>query len=243
VADPRPAVADPRPADVELFFDPVCPFCWVTARWLWQVERLADVRVGWRFISLAMLNDRPGAYDDKPAAYPEVHGLGRRLLRVAAAAREQHGPAAVARAYRAFGEALWERDVPGVADFDDILEVQARGIDVAAALAAADLPTSLASAVDDEHLDAALAADTKEALARVGDDVGTPILSFAPPDGPAFFGPVLSDLPEDEDAVDAFEALRTLAGMPGFAEVKRTLRSVPVTALTRPLVGDTLRVS
>ena len=230
-------------ADVELFFDPVCPFCWVTAQWLWKVERLADIRVEWRFISLALLNDRPGAYDGASAAYPQVHGLGRRLLRVAAATREQHGREAVGRIYRAFGEALWERDVAGVENFDDILEVQARGIDVAAALSVADLPASLETAMDDEHLDEIVARDTREALDRVGDDVGTPILSFSPPDGPAFFGPVISEVPDDEDAVAFFEAMTTLARMPGFAEIKRTLRSVPVTALTRPLVGDTLRVS
>jgi hypothetical protein len=223
--------------DVELFFDPVCPFCWVTSRWLRQVERLADVRVAWRFISLARLNDRPGAYDDKPDVYPALHGQGHELLRVAAAAREQHGPEVVGPLYRAMGEELWETPADGIDDVDDLLEVQARGLDLEAALRAAGLSTDLAEARDDARWDDVIAAETDEAIARVGDDVGTPILSFDPPDGPAFFGPVISDNPSDEEALRYWEALTTLAEMPGFAEVKRTLRSFPATVRTAALAG------
>lgn len=231
------------PADVELFFDPVCPFCWVTSKWVWQVQRLAGIAVEWRFISLALLNDRPHAYDDKPELYPAVHHLGRRLLRVAAAARDDHGSDAVGPLHRAMGEALWERPGHDVNDFDDVLAVQSQGIDVAAALASAGLPATLAEAADDDRWDPVLARETDEALSRVGDDVGTPILSFAPPDGPAFFGPVISDTPPDEDALRYWDALTTLAQMPGFAEIKRSLRSVPVSALTAPLAGEVTTVS
>lgn len=230
-------------ADVELFFDPVCPFCWVTSKWVRQVQRLSGITVEWRFISLALLNDHPHAYDDKPELYPAVHHLGRRLLRVAAAAREDHGSGAIGPLYRAMGEALWERPGEDVQVFDDILEVQAHGIDIEATLAAAGLPTKLAAAAEDSRWDPVLARETDEALSRVGDDVGTPILSFSPPDGPAFFGPVISDTPSDEDALRYWDALTTLAEMPGFAEVKRTLRSIPVTALTAPLVGEVTTVS
>lgn len=231
------------PADVELFFDPVCPFCWVTSKWLRQVQRLKGITVQWRIISLALLNDRPHAYDDKPELYPVVHDLGRRLLRVVVAARHDHGADVVGPLYHAMGQALWERTDTDVADFGDVLAVQARGIDVEATLATAGLPTDLAQAAADERWDAMLAAETDEALARVGDDVGTPILSFSPPDGPAFFGPVISDTPTDADAVRYWETLTTLADMPGFAEVKRTLRSMPVTALTGPLAGQSTQAS
>jgi hypothetical protein len=223
--------------DVELFFDPVCPFCWVTSRWLRQVERLTDMRVGWRFISLARLNDRPGAYDEKPDSYPALHGQGHELLRVAAAAREQHGPEIVGPLYRAMGEALWETPAEGIEDVDDLLQVQARGIDVAATLESAGLSPDLAGAATDARWDGVIAAETDEALARVGDDLGTPILSFDPPEGPAFFGPVISDNPSDEEALRYWEALRTLADMPGFAEVKRTLRTFPSTVRTAALAG------
>ena len=229
--------------ETELFFDPVCPFCWATSKWLRQVQRLAGIKVEWRFISLALLNDGPGAYDDKPAGYPEVHAVGRRLLRVAAATREERGGEAVGPLYEAMGQALWERPAEGVKEFDDVLAVQARGIDVEAALTAAGLPTSLADAADDARWDEVLAEETSEALARVGEDVGTPIMSFSPPDGPAFFGPVISDAPRDEDALRYWEALTTLAEMPGFAEIKRTLRSMPVTRLTAPLVGEATKAA
>lgn len=229
--------------DVELFFDPVCPFCWVTSKWLRQVQRLEGITVEWRLISLALLNDRPHAYEDKPELYPVVHDLGRRLLRVVAAARHAHGADAVGPLYHAMGQALWERSEAEVHDFDDVLAVQARGIDIEAALVTIGLPTDLAQATTDEQWDAVLADETNEALTRVGDDVGTPILSFAPPDGPAFFGPVISDTPTDEDAVRYWQALTTLADMPGFAEIKRTLRSMPVTGLTRPLASQATRAS
>lgn len=229
--------------DVELFFDPVCPFCWVTSRWLRQVERLADLEVRWRLISLARLNAAPGAYEDKPESYPALHRQGHELLRVVAAARELHGPEIVGPLYQAIGEALWETPAGGIETVEDLLEVQARGIDLEAALERAGLSTDLAASRHDERWDDVIAADTDEALARVGDDVGTPIMSFDPPDGPAFFGPVISDTPTDEEALRCFEALRTLADMPGFAEVKRTLRSFPATARTAALAGSSTTAS
>ncbi len=225
---------------IELFFDPVCPFCWVSSKWVRQVQRLSDLTVEWRFISLAVLNERPGAYDDKPELYPVVHGVGRNLLRVAAAVREEHGSEPVGPLYEAMGEALWER--AGEPDgLGDVLAVQARGIDVEASLAAAGLPRGFAASVHDPRWDDVLRRETEEAIARVGDDLGTPILSFSPPDGPAFFGPVISDIPTDEDALRYWDALTTLVKMPGFAELKRTLRSMPVTELTQPLAGTTTR--
>lgn len=230
-------------ADVELFFDPVCPFCWVTSKWLRQVQRLAGITVEWRFISLALLNDHPHAYDGKPDLYPVVHDVGRRLLRVAAAAREDHGSEVIGPLHRAMGEALWERPSGDPDDLEDVLAAQSHGIDVEATLAAVGLPRALAAAGDDDRWDAVLARETDEALARVGGDVGTPILSFSPPEGPAFFGPIISDVPSDEDALRYWEALTTLAEMTGFAEIKRTLRSIPVTALTQPLAGQTTTVS
>lgn len=227
--------------EVQFFFDPVCPFCWVTSRWLRQVQRLTDLRVDWRFISLARINDRPGAYADKPPVYPQLHGRGHELLRVAAAARDAHGQAVVGPLYRAMGEALWETPADGIAEVDDLLEVQARGIDVAAALRAAGLPADLAAAGADPRWDGVIAADTDAALARVGSDLGTPILSFAPPDGPAFFGPVISDTPDDADALRYWEALTTLVEMPGFAELKRSLRAFPATERTAALAGAETR--
>lgn len=162
---------------------------------------------------------------------------------MAAATRDRHGREAVGDLYEAMGAALWERPDADVTDFDDVLTVQARGIDVEAVLRRSGLELDLAAAQDEERWDEVLVAETEEALARVGDDVGTPILSFSPPDGPAFFGPVISDTPSDDDALRYWDALTTLADMPGFSEIKRTLRSFPATTLTAALAGEPTTVS
>ena len=229
-------------ADLELFFDPVCPFCWQTSKFVRQLQRLRGLDVRYRFISLRFVNE-PIGYEGRPKHYPQVHREGTRLLRVAAAVREAHGHEAVGGLYLRMGEALWEIAPPQEDGFDPVLAVQAQGIDIPSVLRDAGLSTRFADAADSEEHDATLRAETDEAQRRAGNDVGTPILSFSPPDGPAFFGPVISDTPSDEEAVRCFEALTTLARMPGFAEIKRTLRSVPVTGLTRPMVGESLRAS
>lgn len=229
-------------ADVEYFFDPVCPFCWQTSKWLRQVARLRDLDVRWRFISLRFLNE-PSGYDDKPAHYPKVHAEGTRLLRVAAAVRERYGDVEVGELYRAMGDALWEVEPPPPGDFDAVLAFHAEGTDIPAILAQVGLPGELASAADSEDRDDVLRAETAEALERAGDDVGTPIISLAPPDGPAFFGPVISDLPSDEDAVELWDAMVRLASWPGFAELKRSLRTVPDVELMRAMRGEATTAS
>lgn len=235
-------------ADLEFFFDPVCPFCWVTSRWVRHVQRLRGLDVSWRFVSLAMLNE--GGYDDKPPGYPAAHHRGLQLLRVAAAVRDAHGAERMGEVYDAFGGAVWraESPIPPGSDVEDgfarVLEHSAHAGDLPALLARLDLPQHLADAADDPSHDDVIRADTREGLARVGGDVGTPILSFAPPDGPAFFGPVISAPPDnDEDALALWDAVQLLGRWPGFAELKRSLRRFPSTPLTAPIAGDELRVS
>ncbi|MFP4149440.1 MAG: hypothetical protein ACLFUG_07170 [Nitriliruptoraceae bacterium] len=211
---------------VELFIDPVCPYCWQTAAWLRQVERLGGAEVTWRFISLRFVNEARG-YDGAPPRYPEVHRQGTRLLRVLAAARQHAGNEAVGRLYARLGAELWEVAPPPPGDLDAILEVHAAGGDVRPALAAVGLPDGLAAALDDEAYDEVLRQETEEALRRAGEDVGTPIIGFDPPQGPAFFGPVIAELPSDEDALALFAALERLARWPGFAELKRSQRGLP----------------
>jgi hypothetical protein len=223
----------PNP-DVELYLDPVCPFCWQTSKWLRQVERLAGIEIGYRFISLRLVNE-PKGYDDLPPGYPEAHRQGTRLLRVLAATRAQHGEAAVGRLYEAIGTALFEVDPPAPGGFEGILGLLAAGPDLAAVLREAQLPAELAAAADTTVHDGVIRAETDAALERAGDDVGTPVLSFSPPDGPAFFGPVISDLPSDDDAVELFRAVARLARWPGFAELKRSLRTFPDVRVGRDL--------
>ena len=103
-----------------------------------------------------------------------------------------------------------------------------RGREVLAiALSDAGLPAGLAAAYDDEGWDVTIQADTDEALALTGKDVGTPILHIAPPEGAAFFGPVISRVPSDEDALRLWDHVVGLATFPGFAEMKRSLRELP----------------
>lgn len=213
-------------SDVELFIDPVCPYCWQTSAWLRQVQRLAEATVTWRFISLRFVNEERG-YDGLPERYPEVHRQGTRLLRVLAAAREEAGNGVVGLLYARLGEELWQADPPPPGDLDAVLEQHAAGLDPRPALVASGLPETLAAALDDERYDDVLRAETEDALRRAGRDVGTPILGFDPPDGPAFFGPVIATLPTDEDAVPLYEAVARLGRWQGFAELKRSQRALP----------------
>lgn len=221
-------------ADLAFHFDPVCPFCWMTSRWVRQVQSLRGLDVDWCFVSLALLNDEDGeVYQGQSEHYRASHERGLELLRVCAAAREEHGSEAVGRLYQAMGEAIWEHPGPAGPEFDDVLRHVGRGRDVTAILTAAGLPTELAGAVHDRSFDPVIRDQTENALEAAGGDLGTPILHFSPPTGPAFFGPVISEQPSDEDAVRLWEAVETLAHFPSFAELKRALRDAPDVPLLR----------
>jgi hypothetical protein len=209
-------------SDIEFFFDPICPFAWVTSRWITDVAPQRDATVEWRFISLSMVNESRDYATDFPPAYPVLHGLGRTVLRVAAAAREEGGNDAVAALYGAAGQllhvdglnvSLWKGEpVP-----DDLID---------RVLADAGLPSGLAGAADDPRHDEVLRSETELALSRTGDDVGTPILTFDPglATESSLFGPVISKAPKGDDALELFDAVRTLARTHTFAELKRSLR-------------------
>lgn len=229
------------PTSVEFFFDPVCPFCWVTSQWVRHVARQRPLAIAWRPLSLRILNE-PIGYVGKPAAYPEAHQRGLEMLRVVAAARHSHGHDVVAVLYRAMGEAVWHAPPPEEATFEAILAETARPRDLAAILDQAGLPRELAAAAHDEGWDAELRAETEEAVARAGGGVGTPILSFDPPEGPAFFGPVMHQAPDGEDALRMWDAVTTLAHRPGFAELKRNLRAFPDTPMSARHAGHATRV-
>lgn len=237
----------PDTADLEFFFDPVCPFCWNASRWVRSVLEHEELEVRWRFISLRILNE--GRYDEKPDGYPDAHQRGLEMLRVAAAVRQEIGEHVMGRLYHEMGEAVWHQDAPQLDSdeqedhFDAILERTADAGDLEAILSRAGLPTGLAAAATDPTWDDLIRADTKEALDRAGEDVGTPVLSFDPPDGPAFFGPVISEVPDADDAVRLWQAVETLGRWPGFAELKRSLRHFPRTPLTSAVAGQETTVS
>jgi hypothetical protein len=208
-------------ADLRFWFDPVCPFAWMTSKWVRTVQRRRAYEVEWRFVSLRLLNAHVDYEAHFPAGYEAGHTAGLRLLRLAARVREEHGTDAIGPLYEALGELLYERT-----DQPDEGRSRTRAI-AAEALGAAGLPARLVTALDDEELDAVVRTETDEALSLTGKDVGTPILHFAPPEGTALFGPVISRLPAEEDAVALWEHVVALAGFPGFAELKRSLRERP----------------
>jgi hypothetical protein len=210
-------------ADIRFYFDPVCPFAWITSKWVRMVAAQRDYTVDWRFISLRMINSGIDYESHFPAGYEEGHTSGLRLLRVAARARAEHGRDAVGPFYEAASSEIF--DSPGAAELTPA--VRGSRSFVEPLLAKAGLPADLAAAVDETRWDDQIRAESDEALSLTGRDVGTPIIQFSPPEGTAFFGPVISRLPAPEDAVLLWDYVTGLAGFPGFAELKRSLRERP----------------
>jgi 2-hydroxychromene-2-carboxylate isomerase len=207
-------------ADVEFFFDPVCPWAWITSRWVEEVRSQRPLDVDWRFIGLRIINERRDYDTEFPEKHLEVHTMGLRLLRVAAALREKVGRGAVGPYYSEIGGAIHvdrRRD-----DFVDAVSA------VRPILTRLGHDPGLAEAAMDSGWDDAIRADGEEALTRTGGNVGTPILTVDPPDGPSFFGPVISRIPRGAEAVDLWESVEHLSRFPGFAELKRSIRERPV---------------
>ena len=221
-------MSDPT-VDLEFFFDPSCPFCWITSKWVRLVVDDQDLTVRWSYISLVTLNE---PYDDE--VFETWHHGGRRMQRVIAAAAAAHGAEVVGPLYEAIGTAVWESAEMG-GDTATMARAMGEKADLPALLAELDLPVELADAVDDDSWDHLFEQGTAEALSRTGEDVGTPIITFGP-DGDApssFFGPVISEVPDVDTAVALYRAIETAARVPSFSELKRTKRDAP----QLPLLG------
>jgi len=223
-AAPNPASSSSTGYDIEFFWDPVCPFAWITSRWVEQVAAQRDFSVDWRFISLRLLNKDKDYATEFPPEYEQGHTAGLRMLRVAAAIREQEGRDALGPVVTAYGRSYWDK--PKGSGMRSYLSTPEHITEV---LEAAGLSTGYVTALDDTSWDTQLDAETELALSRTGRDVGTPIITFKPdtPEAISFFGPVISRVPSDADAVRLWDAVTTLATFPGFAELKRSLREVP----------------
>lgn len=209
-------------ADLEFFFDPVCPWAWITSRWVTEVQQLRSYDVQWRFISLRVLNEEKMDYSKMPEGYKEVHAAGTQGLRVAARARAERGNDAVATVYTALGTSLHNREERSLMVADAVSHI-------AVLLNAAGLPAEWAQSAHDESFDALIRTETELALERTGKDVGTPILTFHPGKASeaSFFGPVVSSIPRGEEALKLWDAVETLATTSGVAELKRSLRARP----------------
>jgi hypothetical protein len=216
----KPAVAEP---DIDFYFDPVCPFAWMTSKWVRTVAAQREYAVNWRFISLRLVNADVDYDSHFPPGYEEGHQSGLRLLRVAARVRVEHGPEAVGPFYESVSSEIF--DSPDAPDLDPVHRGSREFLEPL--LVRAGLPIDVAAALDDPGWDAELRAETDHALSLTGKDVGTPIIHFRPPAGAAFFGPVISRLPGDHEAAVLWDHVVGLASFPGFAELKRSLRERP----------------
>jgi hypothetical protein len=208
--------------DLEFFFDPVCPWAWITSRWVCEVRDLRQYEVRWRPISLKVLNQDQTAdwYTDR---YRRIHSAGHENLRVALAIEEQLGNNAMGNFYSALGA---EGHVKGRHD-DFAQRTEAFTVEC---LKNAGIPEKFADYLNDENFDASILESTQTALGRTGKDVGTPILTFKPgqSDEGSFFGPVISRIPRGEEALRLWNAVEIVATTPGVAELKRSMRGTPV---------------
>lgn len=209
-------------ADLDFYFDPICPFAWMTSKWVRLVAAQRDYEVAWRFISLRMVNAGLDYAAQFPPDYERAHTAGLELLRIAAAVRRDHGEAAVADLYLAYGTELF--DSPPARREELQRDTRACAAPVLELLG---LPARTLDAIGDTSLDPVIQAETDRALELTGRDVGTPILHFDPPAGSALFGPVISRLPSDKEAVELWDHVVALSRFGGFAELKRSLRETP----------------
>jgi protein-disulfide isomerase-like protein with CxxC motif len=201
-------VTEQPPVAVDFWFDPLCPWAWITSRWMVEVEQVRPVRTAWHVMSLAVLNEGR----DLSERYREFLAKAWGPVRVCVAAERLLGNAAVLPLYTALGTR-----------FHNQKEERNRAT-IEAAIADAGLPANLAEAIDSTEYDEAVRASHADGIERVGVDVGTPVISVS---GAAIFGPVVTPIPRGEAAGRLWDGVLLCLQTPGFFELKRSRYADP----------------
>lgn len=209
----------PEKTPADFWFDPACPWAWMTSRWMLEVEKVRPVEVRWHVMSLSVLNENK--LDELPEQYREFNKRAWGAVRVCIAAEQKYGADGkdvLGPLYTALGTRIHNRG-----------EEQGREL-LVAALEDAGLPADLADAADSEEYDEALRASHKEGIDLVGQEVGTPVIAVPGADGGriAFFGPVVTPAPKGDAAAQLWDGTLMVASTPGFFEIKRTRDVGPI---------------
>ena len=203
-------MTEQEPTRVDFWFDPICPWAWITSRWMLEVQQVRPVQPVWHVMSLAVLN---GDKEDMTDRYRELMQSAWGPVRVVIAAEQAHGPEVVGPLYTALGTRFHLEKAPR--DRETIV----------AALAEAGLPASLADAMDSTEYDEAVRASHADGIDRVGYEVGTPVISV---NGASVFGPVISPIPRGEAAGKLWDGVQLVMGTDGFFELKRSRTRDPI---------------
>jgi 2-hydroxychromene-2-carboxylate isomerase len=199
-----------EPTRVDFWFDPICPWAWITSRWILEVQKVRPVTAVWHVMSLAVLNEGKEGLSER---YRESMRSAWGPVRVLVAAEQAYGPQVLLPLYTALGTRFHHEKAPRDRET------------ISAALAEAGLPAELADAMDSTEYDEALRASHAEGIERVGTDVGTPIISVGEM---SVFGPVVSPIPRGEAAGRLWDGVLLIAGVDGFFELKRSRTRAPI---------------
>jgi 2-hydroxychromene-2-carboxylate isomerase len=202
-------VTDTERTPVDFWFDPKCPWAWITSRWILEVERLRPIDVRWHVMSLAVLNEGRDLPEEYVAFMKEAWGP----VRVCIAAEKKYGAEVLGTLYTELGTRFHHEQRR---DTRQVIED---------ALDAAGLDRALLAAADGDEYDEALRASHTDGMDRVGCEFGTPVISV---EGASFFGPVVSPIPRGEAAARLWDGVRLVAGTDGFFELKRSRTRDPI---------------